>query len=154
MIADGLSATAIQRHAAPFLGELLPMLSKAHAPWSTAPITLVQQGRVAIGDDIAQQLNARLVIVLIGERPGLSSPDSMGCYLTWAPQRGCDDAARNCISNIRPAGLAIDQAAAKCFYLMCEARRLKLSGVQLKDRSQDTLLGQQSPPEVFNLIAE
>ena len=95
---------------------------------------------MAIGDDICHRLNAKCVLVLIGERPGLSSPDSLGLYLTWEGKTGLTDAARNCISNVRPAGLNYQEAARKAVYLLNESRRLKLSGVKLKDRSDDDLL--------------
>lgn len=133
VVADGLSALAIGSHALPFLGHLLPRLREEG--WSVAPLSLVSQGRVAVADEVGQLLRARLVVILIGERPGLSSPDSMGLYLTWMPRVGLTDASRNCISNVRPAGLPCDEAAAKLHYLMGEARRRSLSGVALKDES-------------------
>ena len=105
VIADGLSATAIASNAAAFIGQLCQQLQADQHDWSLAPITLVEQGRVAIGDDVGELLNARMVLMLIGERPGLSSPDSLGLYLTFAPQTGLTDARRNCISNVRPQGL-------------------------------------------------
>jgi ethanolamine ammonia-lyase small subunit len=95
----------------------------------------VKQGRVAVGDDVGQCFNAKAVLVLIGERPGLTSPDSMGMYLTWGAKRGSKDSDRNCISNVRPQGLNYDDACQRAFYLLKEARRLQLSGVNLKDRS-------------------
>jgi ethanolamine ammonia-lyase small subunit len=101
--------------------------------WSIAPVAVVEQGRVAIGDEVGEQLRANTVVVLIGERPGLSSPDSLGIYLTWAPKVGSTDAARNCISNIRPAGLSIDAAARTLHQLLTKARQLQLTGVDLKD---------------------
>jgi len=101
VVADGLSALAICRHAVPFLQALLPRLRDEG--WQVAPLTLVSQGRVAVADEVGQLLRARLVVILIGERPGLSSPDSMGLYLTWMPRVGLSDANRNCISNVRPA---------------------------------------------------
>jgi ethanolamine ammonia-lyase small subunit len=134
VVADGLSATAILQNAMPFITALLTKLKQD--TWSIAPITLVEQGRVAIGDEVGQLLNADCVLMLIGERPGLSSPDSLGLYLTWAPKVGLNDSSRNCISNIRPEGLVYEAAVVKTQYLLNEARRLKLSGVNLKDRSE------------------
>jgi ethanolamine ammonia-lyase small subunit len=133
VVADGLSALAIEQNAAPLIQALMARLSAGQ--WRLAPITIVQQGRVAIGDEIAHLLDAQAVVVLIGERPGLSSPDSMGLYLTWAPRPGLTDASRNCISNVRPAGLTCDAAAFKLHYLLSEARRRQLSGVALKDET-------------------
>ena len=145
VVVDGLSSRAIEQNALPFLNALFADLdvysSEAEeasaAGWTVAPLCIVEQGRVAIGDDICQRLNARCVLVLIGERPGLSSPDSMGLYLTWNGRVGLTDACRNCISNIRPAGLRYQEAARKALYLLKEARNLKLSGVKLKDRADD-----------------
>ena len=134
VIADGLSALAIERHAAPFLAALLPRLRQGG--WSIAPPAIVREGRVAVGDEVAEKLQARAVVVLVGERPGLSSPDSMGLYLTWAPRVGLPDASRNCISNVRPAGLAYADAAHLLHYLLQEARRRGLSGVALKDETE------------------
>jgi ethanolamine ammonia-lyase small subunit len=128
VIADGLSALAVHRHAGPLLDLLLRDLD-----WRIAPVTIVEQGRVAIGDEIGELLGARMVVVLIGERPGLSSPDSLGAYLTWQPHPGRTDAERNCVSNIRAEGLSYAAAAHKLLFLMNESRRLKLSGVQLKE---------------------
>jgi ethanolamine ammonia-lyase small subunit len=136
VVADGLSALAIERHAARFLAALLPLLRGTEPVWSLAPVTLVQQGRVAVGDEIGAALGARLVLVLIGERPGLSSPDSLGLYLTWAPQPGRTDAERNCISNIRPEGLPYDEAAHRAAWLLNAARARQLTGVALKDESE------------------
>lgn len=129
VLADGLSAAAVERHAPALLHAVLRKLDG----WRIAPLCIVRQGRVAIGDEIGAALDAALSIVLIGERPGLSSPDSLGAYLTWAPQPGRSNAQRNCISNIRPEGLAYELAAHKLGYLMHEARRRKLSGVDLKE---------------------
>ncbi|HEU4376526.1 MAG TPA: ethanolamine ammonia-lyase subunit EutC [Telluria sp.] len=128
VIADGLSALAIERHALPFLRSFLDAAA-------IAPLVIVRQGRVAIGDEVAQLLGMELVVVMIGERPGLSSPDSMGLYLTWQPRVGMTDERRNCISNVRPQGLGYDDAARKLHYLVDEARRRGVSGVALKDDS-------------------
>lgn len=135
VVADGLSATAIYQNALPFLQSLFVAIQQDEQLWTLAPITLVEQGRVAIGDEVGELLNADLVLMLIGERPGLSSPDSMGLYLTWAPRVGLNDSSRNCISNVRPQGLVCSAAVQKAMYLLRESRRLKLSGVNLKDRS-------------------
>jgi ethanolamine ammonia-lyase small subunit len=130
VIADGLSALAVERHAVPFIAELLPLI----AGLNIAPICLVEQARVAIGDEIAHTLGANLVIVLIGERPGLSSPDSLGAYITWQPHPGItSDAERNCISNIRAEGLSYPQAAARLLHYIREACSKRLTGVALKD---------------------
>lgn len=135
VVADGLSATAIYQNALPFLQLLVQALQQDEQPWTIAPITLVEQGRVAISDQVGELLNADLVLMLIGERPGLSSPDSMGLYITWSPQVGLNDSSRNCISNVRPQGLIYEAAVQKTIYLLRESRRRKLSGVNLKDRS-------------------
>lgn len=140
VIADGLSAKAIHQNAVKFIASLLPLLLKEIPDFSLAPISLVNQGRVAIGDDIGEALNARAVLILIGERPGLSSPDSLGLYLTWSPKRGLTDDKRNCISNVRLAGLSYAAAAHKCLYLLSEARRLQCSGVAIKDRSTEKII--------------
>ena len=140
VVVDGLSALAVQQNSAPFLGALYQMLSSDAVDWQLAPLTIVEQGRVAIGDEIGALLNADAVLVMIGERPGLSSPDSLGLYMTWAPEPGLRDDRRNCISNVRPAGLQVEEAARRFFLLLKEARQLKLSGVKLKDRSEDDVL--------------
>ena len=139
-IVDGLSAIAIESNAKPFLESLIAELRKTPEHWTIAPLCVVEQGRVAIGDIIGQLLQARCVIVLIGERPGLSSPDSMGLYMTWNPRLGRTDAQRNCISNIRPAGLHYQDASHRALYLLNEARTKKLSGIQLKDRTNSDVL--------------
>lgn len=132
VVADGLSALAVERHAAALLAELRARL--AAAGWTASPVCLVRQGRVAIGDEIGALLPARMSAVLIGERPGLSSPDSLGIYFTYDPIPGRTNAERNCISNIRPPeGLSYALAAHRLVHLMAEARRRKLSGVALKE---------------------
>ena len=140
VVADGLSALAIHSHAIEFLLCLLQQLQRDVNLWRAAPVCVVEQGRVAIGDDIGERLAAKLVVVLIGERPCLSSSDSMGIYLTWAPRVGCTDAQRNCISNVRGAGLAPQAAALQLYQLMSQARSLKLTGVGLKVQSPVELL--------------
>ncbi|GGF76752.1 ethanolamine ammonia-lyase subunit EutC [Alteromonas lipolytica] len=154
VIADGLSATAVMQQSVPFLTALLAELESSKPDWSLAPVTLVEQGRVAVGDDIAVALNAKMVVVLIGERPGLSSPDSLGVYLTWSPERGCDDARRNCISNVRPEGLAPDKAAKRCIHLLENARAKQLSGIGLKDRYGDDVLTDGTNDKVFLLTSK
>jgi ethanolamine ammonia-lyase small subunit len=139
VITDGLSARAVERHAPPLLSALLPRL---HADgWRVAPLTIVRQGRVAVGDAVAQLLRARLVAVLIGERPGLSAPDSMGAYLTWQPGPNTTDANRNCISNIRPEGIDPAGAASKVQHMLRAMRARELSGVALKDETDQLLIG-------------
>jgi ethanolamine ammonia-lyase small subunit len=131
VVSDGLSALAVQRQAPPLLTLLVPRLIADG--WRLAPIAVVRFGRVALEDHIGQRFGARLALLLLGERPGLGSPDSLGAYLVHAPQPGNTDANRNCVSNIRPAGLAWDAAADTIVYLLSEARRRQLSGVALKD---------------------
>ncbi len=139
VISDGLSALATQRHAAPLLAEVIPALQKSG--WRVAPLVIVRHGRVAIGDAVANALGATCAVVLIGERPGLSAPDSMGAYVTWQPNAQTTDAGRNCISNIRPAGIALADAAFKLTHLMAAMRAKGQSGVALKDLSDRLLLG-------------
>jgi len=131
VITDGLSATAINQYAVSLLQLLIPKLLFANM--GTLNITIVEQGRVAIADEIGQAFAAMLSVILIGERPGLTAPDSMSVYLTYQPKVGLTDELRNCISNIRPDGLDIPAAADKLFYLIAESLRRKLSGVGLKD---------------------
>lgn len=142
VLADGLSAVALQRHGVPLLLALHQALA---GRLRLAPPVVALQARVALGDPIGALLQARLVLVLIGERPGLSSPDSLGAYLTHAPQPGCQDAQRNCVSNIRPDGLAPALAAARLAWLVTEALRRRLTGVELKDDSATVLLGAARP---------
>jgi ethanolamine ammonia-lyase small subunit len=138
VIADGLSALAVHRHVPALLRELLPQLPD----WRLAPICIVEQGRVAIGDEIGLALNASISVVLIGERPGLSSPDSLGAYITWQPRPGRTDSERNCISNIRAEGLSYAQAAAQLSYYLSEARRLQLTGIALKEATPSLTEGE------------
>jgi ethanolamine ammonia-lyase small subunit len=135
VIVDGLSSLAIKENAQIFIKKLIEVLNFSSQDWKIAPITIVQQGRVAIGDEVGQILNSKISIVLIGERPGLSSPDSMGLYLTYNPKVGLTDESRNCISNIRIEGLSYEEAVKKTMYLLKESRKLELSGVNLKDRT-------------------
>ncbi|RYD91523.1 MAG: ethanolamine ammonia-lyase subunit EutC [Sphingobacteriales bacterium] len=137
IVADGLSAAAVNENAVPLLQVVIPQLIAAKH--KVGHICLVEQGRVAIADHIGAELGASLSVILIGERPGLSAADSMSAYLTFNPKPGLKDDARNCISNIRTQGLPIAAAATKLFYLIQEAFSLKLSGVGLKDNEQ--LLG-------------
>ncbi|WLH13430.1 ethanolamine ammonia-lyase subunit EutC [Pseudomonas hefeiensis] len=134
VVADGLSALAVHRHTLPFLARLEEQT--AADGWSTSPVILVEQGRVAVADEVAQRLGAKMSVILIGERPGLSSPDSLGLYFTYNPKVGLTDAYRNCISNVRLEGLSYGMAAHRLIYLMREACRRQLSGVNLKDDAQ------------------
>jgi ethanolamine ammonia-lyase small subunit len=133
VVADGLSSAAVHAHAAPLLAALSPRLDESG--WRGAPVVIAQQARVALADAIGEALGAHLVIILIGERPGLSSPDSLGAYITYAPQVGRTDAERNCVSNIRPAGLGYEEAAHRIAWLAREALRTGRTGVALKDES-------------------
>jgi ethanolamine ammonia-lyase small subunit len=137
VIADGLSATGVHAHAAAFAALVLKAMPKLK--W--APVAIVTNGRVAVGDDVAAALGAEMVAVVIGERPGLTSADSLGLYLTFAPKPGVTkDADRNCISNVRPDGLPLEDAAHRLTWLMTEARRLKLTGVGLKEDASGNAL--------------
>jgi ethanolamine ammonia-lyase small subunit len=131
VVADGLSALAVTRHAVPLIAAAARLL----AGWSIGPVVIAEQARVALGDEAGELLGARAVALLVGERPGLSSPDSMGIYLTWAPRVGRTDAERNCISNVRPEGLDCDAAARTLAGLLAGARRLGATGIGLKDES-------------------
>jgi ethanolamine ammonia-lyase small subunit len=131
ILADGLSALALERHALPLLDATLPLLDPG--PWALTPV--LTHARVAIGDEIGSILSAKITVLLIGERPGLSSPDSLGVYITWNPHPGCTDAERNCISNIRAEGLSYAEAATRIAHYISEAHRLQTTGIALKDPS-------------------
>ena len=153
VIADGLSSYAIANHAAPFLSALIKQLqTSSEQPWNIAPLVIAQQGRVALGDDVCEAINANEVLILVGERPGLSSPDSLGLYLTWNAHRGIEESLRNCISNVRPEGLRYEAAAHKCCYLLSESRRRHVTGITLKDRSDDNTLEHHSGQQ-FSLVS-
>ena len=140
VIVDGLSSLAIKENAVNYIEKLLSALTNDSQKWEIAPLVIVQQGRVAIGDEVSELLKAKISLVLIGERPGLSSPDSLGLYLTWNPKVGLTDASRNCISNVRSEGLSYEEAVKKTMYLLKESRRLELSGVNLKDRTTNDVI--------------
>jgi ethanolamine ammonia-lyase small subunit len=149
VIVDGLSSLAIRENATIFIKKLVEELNIDKQSWNLSPITIVQQGRVAIGDEVGQILNSKIVIVLIGERPGLSSPDSMGLYLTYNPKVGLTDESRNCISNIRNEGLSYEDGIKKVMYLLKESRRLEFSGVNLKDRTTNNIIENKIKEENF-----
>lgn len=138
VIADGLSALAVERHAVALVRALIAL---APQRWASAPAAIALQGRVALGDEIGARLGAQLVVVLIGERPGLSSPDSLGAYLTYAPRIGRSNAERNCVSNIRPEGLGYEAAARRIDWLAAAGLARGLTGVALKDESAGVLPG-------------
>ncbi len=135
IVADGLSALAVERHVPGLLAELLPRLVE----WRIAPVCIVEQGRVAIGDEIGSRLQADLSVILIGERPGLSSPDSLGAYITWQPQPRRTDAERNCISNIRAEGLGYPDAARQIMNCLTAAKRHRLTGTALAEAARKHL---------------
>jgi ethanolamine ammonia-lyase small subunit len=143
VIADGLSAQAAMAHAVPVLRAVLPKLEG----WAIAPVFIAEQARVALGDEIGQLLGTALAVMLIGERPGLSSPDSLGLYVTYQPRIGRTDSERNCISNVRPKGLGYTETAHKLAYLLKAARRLGYSGVRLKDESGTLVERTTIPPD-------
>jgi len=147
IVGDGLSSAAVHAHATPLLAALAPFIAKAG--WTTAPVVLAHQARVALGDEIGERLGARMAVMLIGERPGLSSPDSLGAYLTYGPRVGRSDAERNCISNIRPGGLSYDEAAFKIAWHVGEALKLGLTGVGLKDDSGLARLAESPSPRLL-----
>jgi ethanolamine ammonia-lyase small subunit len=133
VVADGLSSRAVANNAVPLLSRLIPKF--VDAGFTLMPVVVAEGARVALGDEIAERLAARLVLVLIGERPGLSSPNSLGAYLTYAPRPGLTDAERNCVSNIRTGGLDVEAASSKLAWLVLKALAAGMSGVQLKDES-------------------
>ncbi len=140
VLADGLSAMAVNTHAPAVVAGLVAECHRLG--WSLAPLVVVQQGRVAVADEVAHALNAEMVVMLIGERPGLSSPDSLGAYLTFSPRPGLTDESRNCISNIRPEGLSPTWAVQKIVYLLSEFKIRRLSGFQIKDEMDTNLLNE------------
>ena len=140
VVVDGLSSLAIHENALNFIQTLTKELAKEVEEWRLAPFCVVEQGRVAIGDEIGELLHVKCVVVLIGERPGLSSPDSLGLYLTYAPKVGLTDAYRNCISNIRKDGLSYEEAAKKTLYLLKESLRVQLSRDTIKERAHKEAL--------------
>ncbi|MDM0074260.1 ethanolamine ammonia-lyase subunit EutC [Variovorax sp. J2P1-59] len=146
VVGDGLSSLAVSRHAVPLLAAL-----RQHLPTglSLTPVVIASQARVALADEIAEAFGSRLSIMLIGERPGLSSPDSLGIYITHAPKRGRHDAERNCISNVRPEGLTYPMAAFKLAWLVREALRRGLTGIDLKDESDLAVLASDSGPALL-----
>lgn len=136
MVADGLSAAAVHAHAAPVLGELLPRLAAVKVNGNR--VAIATGGRVALGDEVGLICGAKVAVVLIGERPGLSAPDSLGAYITFDPKPGRSDAERNCVSNIHGGGLGHGEAAFKIAWLVREALARQLSGVALKDESGES----------------
>lgn len=145
VIGDGLSAAAVQAHAAPLLAALLPLVKNV----SLSDAVVARGARVALGDEIGGLMGARVVAVLIGERPGLSSPDSLGIYITYAPRVGCNDAERNCISNVRTEGLSYATAAFKLAWLVGEALRREVTGIALKDESDLALPQEDAAPRLL-----
>jgi ethanolamine ammonia-lyase small subunit len=131
-----LSATAANRYA---VATIAATLAGLHSERLSAPVVLAEQGRVAIGDEIGEALGAELVVVLIGERPGLSAHDSLGAYVTWSPRSGTTDAARNCISNVREGGLPIAEAGSQIAALIAAARRERRTGIALSSSIAATL---------------
>jgi ethanolamine ammonia-lyase small subunit len=130
-LSDGLSALAAQRQIPSLLAQFLPLLRSGG--FTLAPLTIVPFARVALQDPIGQALGARVSLILLGERPGLGSPDSLGGYLVFNPRPGNTDANRNCVSNIRPEGLPPPAAAELLHYLLTQSLRRQLSGIGLKD---------------------
>ncbi|MCX6955849.1 MAG: ethanolamine ammonia-lyase subunit EutC [Verrucomicrobia bacterium] len=147
LVSDGLSALAAQRQAAPLLGALLPHLRAAG--FVLAPLCVVHHARVALMDEVGALLRARLALMLLGERPGLGTPDSLGAYLVFGPAASRTNADRNCVSNIRPAGLAPELAAEKLFALLTAASTLKLSGIALKEPALAIAATARADPALF-----
>ena len=137
VVADGLSSAAVHTHAAPLVDELARRLGDEGL--RAGPVVIARQARVALGDEIGELLRADMVILLVGERPGLSSPDSLGAYLTYRPRMGRTDAERNCVSNIHGSGLSSPEAAFKIAWLICEALARRITGVALKDESGEAM---------------
>ena len=138
VIADGLSAQAVNQNALPVLEKLIPKLTAIN--YKIAPICIVEQGRVAIADEIGLLLKSEIVVILIGERPGLTSPNSMGVYITFRPYVGMTDESRNCVSNVRPEGMDFQMAMEKIYYLLTEMKIKRISGVNLKDEFEGKVL--------------
>lgn len=133
VVGDGLSPAAVNAHAVALVGSLMPRLAAERIDIGCA--VLASGARVALGDEIGAIVGARMVVVLIGERPGLSAPDSLGAYLTFAPRPGVTDAERNCVSNIHGAGLDYDEAALRIAWLIREGLAREITGLGLKDES-------------------
>lgn len=145
VVGDGLSSLAVERHVVPLIAEIQKIVPAA---WHTGAVVIASQARVALADEVAELMGARMVAMLIGERPGLSSPDSLGVYLTYNPKVGCSDADRNCISNVRPEGLNYEAAAKKLVWLAKEAARLQVSGIALKDESDAVQIEVEAAPQL------
>jgi ethanolamine ammonia-lyase small subunit len=139
IVSDGLAAAAAERHAA---ATVVPLVLELHAAgWEISPVFLIPLARVKVQDEIGAALNAKFSLMLLGERPGLGTPDSLGAYFTANPSPVCTDAERNCVSNIRPEGIPPAVAAAKLAWLLMESKRLGLSGVHLKDNQPGVMIG-------------
>lgn len=148
VVGDGLSSLAVERHVVPLITEIQACIPES---WHIGPVVIASQARVALADEAAECLGARMVVMLIGERPGLSSPDSLGVYLTYGAKVGFSDADRNCISNVRPEGLHYAAAAKKLIWLAKEAMRLQVSGVALKDESDMQEINVESPLKISKI---
>ena len=146
VVGDGLSSTGIAANAVQLVAAVLPYAR--NSGWRLGPTLLASEARVALGDEAGEFLKAKAVAVLIGERPGLSSPDSLGVYLTFDPKAGRKDAERNCISNVRTGGLGTEEAAFKMAWLLREAFKRRMTGVSLKDESNFQLDGRREPGRI------